>query len=404
MASYRNPYSQQGDVNMIGRSLNAIFNENSPEATRANAYVARANRYQQLADAAALEAEEQRLKNQKAMFEANRNRRLAQSTVPQIQRMFNIQEGDPTAQDLASFLIDSKGLVNALFGSEMIAANERGMDARDMQNYGRAMTMAAGRTPKLNDAFSERGADMVATRQAEKEAAAYAGKLGPKMEFENYRQGNRRELLDTRLQNSNQQLNRRLENSNQQLNRRLENSNEQQNRRLQNSNQQLDKRLGADKEARDDKRSYNERKFTAMDNENIDNFLNVVQPLDNENVPQPVEFTGNEDVDARMHNFIEQQFRFKYDEARKQGKSPNVAKRIALNGLAEANVSKTKKYSTGFLGDSTEIPKYILADLRAQMKNDIQKGKTLAQQLLDRFGIKGELQQIVIDDLIATSK
>ena len=38
------------------------------------------------------------------------------------------------------------------------------------------------------------------------------------------------------------------------------------------------------------------------------------------------------------------------------------------------------------------------------MKNDIQKGKTLAQQLLDRFGIKGELQQIVIDDLIATSK
>ena len=41
-----------------------------------------------------------------------------------------------------------------------------------------------------------------------------------------------------------------------------------------------------------------------MDNENIDNFLNVVQPLDNENVPQPVEFTGNEDVDARMHNFI----------------------------------------------------------------------------------------------------
>ena len=144
MASYRNPYSQQGDVNMIGRSLNAIFNENSPEATRANAYVARANRYQQLADKAALEAEEQRLKNQKAMFEANRNRRLSQSTVPQIQRMFNIQEGDPTAQDLASFLIDSKGLVNALFGSEMVAANERGMDARDMQNYGRARLWLPG--------------------------------------------------------------------------------------------------------------------------------------------------------------------------------------------------------------------------------------------------------------------
>ena len=394
MASYRNPYSQQGDVNMIGRSLNAIFNPNSPEATRANAYVARANRYQQLADQAALEAEEQRLKNQKAMFEANRNRRLAQSRAPQVQRLFNIQEGDnTTAQDLTSYLIDNKGLVDALFGSELLAANERGMEARDQQNLGRAMVMGAGRTPKLNDAFSERGADMVATRQAEKEAAAYAGKLGPKMELENQRQSNRRELLDTRLQNSNEQLNRRLANSN-----------EQQKRRLQNSNQQLDRRLGADKEARDDKRSYNERKFQAMDNENINNFLNVVQPLDNENVPQPVEFTGNEDVDARMHNFIEQQFRFKYNEARKQGKNPNAAKRIALNGLAEANVSKTKKYSTGFLGDSTEIPKYILADLRAQMKNDIQKGKTLAQQLLGRFGIEGELQQKVIDDLIATSK
>jgi hypothetical protein len=155
-----------------------------------------------------------------------------------------------------------------------------------------------------------------------------------------------------------------------------------------------------------DKNAFDRSKFTPQDQKNENDLLDVLAPLDASDVGVPVEFTGKPDVDTAMHSFIQNQYASQYADARSKGLTPSQADRVALNGLARASVGKTKEYSTGVFGfrDKTQVPLYILQDLRQQFRKDQLTGEKAAQMLLGRFGIQGELRQQIIDDLIATSK
>ena len=372
MASYKNPYNNQQNqaIDSIGRSLAEIFMPNSASNIAANNYNRQGQRYAQLAESSRLTDIEQNIKNQKAIREQEEMEYLA--TNPQLLSLFSSQLGanGRLGEILARQLAEKDPtLITNRFATNQAA----GMSPEQAQDYARRESFNRGQLPTANFAFNENAADRINERAVERAVSAYQGKAGTRMDIDNNNARNRAEEGER-------------------------------NRAFRGDQAELD-RNATDNRAKD-KKDFDRSKYTPLDRKNENDLLNVLAPLDASDVGIPVEFTGDAEVDTKMHGFIRNQYTQQYADARSKGLTPSQADRVALNGLARASVGKAKEYSTGVLGfrDKTQVPLYILQELRQQIRQDPDYGKGLAQQLLGKFEIEGELQQQIIDDLMATSK
>ena len=418
MASYRNPYANQSaQINSIATNLADAFLPNSAGAVNANLYNMRAQRYADLAMKSQLDAEKTRLENQQTIAEAERARRLRDAFSSNIAGVFGLDPNDPntaqTASDLAGLLQGDKGLVPALLADRVRAGQEGGLSAAQLNDIGRLGQLVQGKAPGMDFAATEGGADLVANRKARQAAAAYAGKNPAYIERQNVMYGLRGDLQDRRAADQLDRLERRLgvtmrgqdmssADRRYGVDKRADVTMRGQDKTAQTA------RRGQDmsQEGREAKMAFDQSKYTPQDVKVVNGFLDVLEPLDKNNVPQPITFTGDSDVDFAMHNFINSQFLGKYNQARGEGKSPTEARRIASNGLSTGNLGKTREYSTGFFGDSIDLPLYIFNDIKGMMPQvqaanpqNPTAGLSFAQQALQSFGITGDLQNLIIDDL-----
>ena len=429
MASYRNPYaSQSTQIRSIADNLADAFLPNSAAATGANLYNMRAQRYADLARKSQLDADKIRLENQKTRFEADQARRLRNAFSPNIAGIFGLDPNDPntaqTASDLAGLLQSDKGLVPALLADRVRAGQEGGLSAAQLNDIGRLGQLVQGKAPGMDFAATEGGADLVADRKARQAAAAYAGKNPAYIERQNVMYGLRGDLQDRRAADQLDRLERRLGvtkrgqdirsadsrygvDTRASVTMRGQDIGSDDRRRGQDMTAATTRR-GQDmsQEGREAKMAFDQSKYTPQDVKVVNGFLDVLEPLDENDVPQPITFTGDSDVDFNMHNFINSQFLGKYNQARGEGKSPTEARRIASNGLSTGNLGKTREYSTGFFGDSIDFPLYIFNDIKGMMPQvqaanpqNPTAGLSFAQQALQSFGITGDLQNLIIDDL-----
>ena len=392
MASYKNPYNNQQDqaINSIGKSLAEIFMPNSASNIAANSYNRQGQRYAQLAESSRLSDIEQNIANQEAIRQQEDMEYLA--TNPQVMSLLSNQLGADgrLGSIIARQLADKDPtLITNRFATDQAA----GMPPEAAQNYARREIFNRGGMPTANFAFNEDAVDRINQRKIDYRIAAEKGITPFRMERDDNKASNRAEEGEkNRVARANEgKLNRKARADEGKANREA---------------RAAEGKAGRDATAQRDqnKNIFDRSKYTNIDYKKEQELLDTLAPVDAAGVGVPVEFTGDSEVDSAMHSFIRNQYTMKYSEARSNGKNPNQADRVALNGLARASSAKTKKYSTGFFGDKAEVPLYILQDLRQQIRQDQRMGKSLAQQLLGKFGVTGELQQQVIDDLIATSK
>lgn len=418
MASYRNPYATQStQINSIANNLADAFLPNSAGATNANLYNMRAQRYADLATKSQLDADKTRLENQQTIFEAEQNRRLRDAFSPNIAGLFGLDPNDPnamqTATDLAGLLQGDKGLVPALLADRVRAGQQGGLTAAQLNDIGRLGQLVQGKAPGMDFAATEGGADLVADRKARQAINTYAGKNPAYIDRQNTLFGLRGNLQDRKAADQLERLERRLDVTERGQDIRSSDSRYGVDTRSADSRYGVDtrdatSRRGQDMsaEGRQEKMAFDQSKYTPQDVKVVNGFLDVLEPLDKNNVPQPITFTGDSDVDFGMHNFINTQFLGKYNQARGEGKSPTEARRIASNGLSTGNLGKTREYSTGFFGDSIDFPLYIFNDIKSTMPQvqaanpqNPTAGLSFAQQALQSFGITGDLQNLIIDDL-----
>ena len=394
MASYKNPYNNQQNqaIDSIGRSLAEIFMPNSASNIAANNYNRQGQRYAQLAESSRLSDIEQNIKNQKAIREQEEMEYLA--TNPQLLSLFSSQLGanGRLGEILARQLAEKDPtLITNRFATNQAA----GMSPEQAQDYARRESFNRGQLPTANFAFNENAADRINERAIEKQIAAYQGKADTRMDIDNNNARNRAE------EGARSRADRAAQ---AELDRGFRGEQAALDRGFRGDQAELDRNATDNRAA--NKNAFDRSKYTVQDRKNENELLNVLAPLNASDVGIPVEFTGDSEVDTAMHSFIQNQYASQYADARAKGLTPSQADRVALNGLARASVGKAKEYSTGVFGfgNSTQVPLYILQELRQQIRQDPDYGKGLAQQLLGKFEIKGELQQQIIDDLIATSK
>lgn len=418
MASYRNPYANQSaQINSISTNLADAFLPNSAGAVNANLYNMRAQRYADLALKSQLDAEKTRLENQQTIFEAEQNRRLRDAFSPSIAGLFGLDPNDPnamqTATDLAGLLQGDKGLVPALLAGRVQAGQLDGLSATELNNLGRLGQLVQGKAPGMDFAATEGGADLVADRKARQAVNTYAGKNPAYIDRQKAVFGLKGDLLGQRNADAMARLEKRLGVTMRGQDIRSADSRYGVDKRADVTMRGQDMtsetaRRGQDmsQEGREAKMAFDQSKYTPQDVKVVNGFLDVLEPLDKNNVPQPITFTGDSDVDFGMHNFINTQFLGKYNQARGEGKSPTEARRIASNGLSTGNLGKTREYSTGFFGDSIDFPLYIFNDIKSTMPQvqaanpqNPTAGLSFAQQALQSFGITGDLQNLIIDDL-----